>query len=104
MQFLCNCLQPIITGIEEELNRKIFRADENVCVDLDEDYILRTDKNSTASYYSTLVAGGIISVNEARKALNYPAVEGGDKLVVAYTDVAKGTVNGGAAGADDGEE
>ena len=68
---------PYITIIENEFNRKLV-YERNVYIDLDERELLRTDMKSSAEYYSKLVAGGIITVNEARENLGFSKMEGGD--------------------------
>lgn len=93
IQFLTQCVQPIITILEEELNRKLIATSEqDIFIDFDENELLRTNKMSTANYLSTLVTKGIISVNEAREMLGMNKVEGGDKLTVAYSDVAQNEI------------
>ena len=38
------------------------------------------------------MSGGILSINEARKELGYPAIEGCDTPIIPYTDVAQNQV------------
>lgn len=80
-EFLLHTLQPYICMIEEEFSRKLGQN-----IDLDETYILQTDKEKLASYYSTLVKTGILSINEVRKEMGYDDVEGGDQHIIPYTD------------------
>ena len=79
--------------IEEELNRKLVSG-ENLEINLDETAILRTDKSQQASYYSTLLSMGVLSINEVRKELGLNEVEGGDNHNLAYNDVSKSNIAG----------
>lgn len=87
LQFLTQTLLPYIFILETEFNKKMIPAGADYRIDLDETALLRTDAKSTAEYYSKLCNDGIISINEAREALGYETVEGGDKIVKAYTKV-----------------
>ena len=87
-QFLLQTLQPYITMIEEEFTKKLFKENESdLEINLDETVILRTNKTAQASYYSTLLDKGILSINEVRKELGYSEIEGGDAHTIAYTDI-----------------
>ena len=92
LEFLSHTLLPYISLIESELNRKL--ADENVYIDLDETYLMTTDKQAQANYLHTLLSAGIISINEARKMINLGEIEGGDKHIIAYTDINQNTIEG----------
>lgn len=86
-EFLVHTLMPYITLIEQEMTRKLFPPSERLwSINLDELDILRTDKRSQADYYTKLQEKGVLSVNEVRKALGYPEIEGGDKHIIAYSD------------------
>lgn len=92
--FLLHTLQPYISLIEEEFTKKLLKPSEyNLMINLREDYLLKTDKKATAEYYSKLVNNGIITRNEARKELGYDEVEGGDKLVIPFTNIQDNTIN-----------
>lgn len=93
LQFLTQTLIPYITIIENEFNKKLI-SERNVYIDLDERELLRTDMNSSAEYYTKLVAGGIITVNEARENLGFNKVEGADELTIAYTDISQNSITG----------
>lgn len=75
-------LNPLISILEEELNRKCLKPSERsqFCIDLKEESLLVIDKTAEASYYNTLVSAGIMTVNEAREALGLPVMEGYDTL------------------------
>lgn len=97
LQFLTQTLQPVIRLVEQELNRKLLTDTEKslLVIDLDETYMLRSDKSSTSQYYSTLVTNGILTINEARTALGYGRIDGGhaDDLIIPFTDISQNTVN-----------
>lgn len=88
------CIQPILTLVEEEINRKMLSASERetIFIDFDENELLRTNKQSTASYLQTLTNAGIITRNEAREMLGLNAVDGADSLSVAYSDIKQNTI------------
>ena len=96
LEFVSHTLLPYISLIECEFNRKLLKQSERAVysIDLDENYLLRTDKTSTANYLSTLVAGGILSINEARNQLGFGEIEGGDSHIIAYTDINQNTIEG----------
>ena len=90
LQFLTQTLLPYISIIESEFNRKLV-GEENIFIDLDEREFLRTDSQSTANYYVTLVNAGILSRNEVREQLGYNKVEGADELAIPYTNTEQNT-------------
>ena len=67
-------------------------SEKDLYIDLDENFILKSDKTSQASYLSTLVSNGIMTPNEARQQLGFNAIEGGDKIMVAYSKVEDNTI------------
>lgn len=93
--FLSYTLQPWISMIEGEFNRKLLRPSEaSLEVVLETNEFLRVNKADLSNYYRTLVDGGIMSRNEARRQLGLNAVEGLDDLTVSYSDVAQNTLGG----------
>ena len=93
-EFLLHTLQPYINLVEEEFTYKLFKPSEKgLSINLDETAILRTDKTALANYYKTLLDTGILCINEVRKELGYNEIEGGDKHLIAYTDVNQNTIN-----------
>lgn len=93
-QFLLHTLQPYIVMIENEFNRKLLKPSEyNLSINLDETALLKTDKTAQATYYGTLIDKGILCINEVRKELGYSAIEGGDKHIIPFTDIAQNTIN-----------
>lgn len=91
--FLIHTLQPYISMIEAELNRKLLGQNEqNFEVILETNDLLRIDKASQANYYKTMVDTGILSRNEVRKEIGYGDFEGGDDHTIAYSDAAQNTL------------
>ena len=88
------CIQPILTLIEEEMNRKLISPTErdSIYIDFDETELLRTNKQSTATYLQLLVNSGIMTRNEARVQLGLNPVDGADKLSVSYSDIQQNTI------------
>lgn len=95
-QFVVNCLAPYVINLEQELNKKlILPSDQDkFYIDICEEDIIKLNKQSQVSYLTSLVEKGILSRNEARAQLGYAPVEGGDKLIIAYTDINQNTING----------
>ena len=96
LALVLQCLQPYVDMAEQELNRKILTFDDKKVYYLDivEEDIIRGDKTSQVNFLNTLVNSGIISRNEAREALGYAPVDGGDELIVAYTDINQNKITG----------
>lgn len=93
-QFLLHTLQPYITMIECELNRKLLKPSESdLEIDVDETTLLKSDKTALANYYNTLLTNGTLCINEVRKELGYGEIEGGDKHIIAYTKIEDNTIN-----------
>lgn len=94
-QFLTFTLQPIITLIEEEFTRKLFAPSEkNFRIDLDENSMLRMSKSQQASYYSTLLQNGCLSINECRSELGYESLgRDFDLHIIPFTDISMNKIN-----------
>lgn len=92
--FLVHTLQPYITMIENEFDRKLLKQSEtNLSITLETNEILRTDKAAQSNYYSTLINCGVLSINEVRKEIGYNGIgEDGDKHIVAYSDISQNTI------------
>lgn len=82
-QFLTDCIQPWLTRIENEYERKLFRPSErdNLDVVFDVNVILRTSLQNQADTFTKLFNIGVMTQNEIRKNLNMGPVEGGDKAM-----------------------
>ena len=84
---------PYVAMVEAEFSRKLLKGSEaEFHIDLDETYLLKADKAATANYYSAMVNNGILTRNEARRELGYSDVEGGDKLIMAFTKIDDNTI------------
>jgi len=92
LEFLTHTLLPYIAMMENEMNRKLI-TDKRYFVDLDENYLMTSDKSATANYLTALTSKGIMTVNEARFQLGLSKIEGGDKLLVLYTDAEQNNIN-----------
>lgn len=75
-------LMPFIQIIEDEFNRKCLLPSERRIyhIDFKEEDLRMPDETSQAQSLNSLVAGGIMTPNEARKILGLPEVDGGDDL------------------------
>lgn len=91
LEFLTHTLLPYISMMESELNRKL--GSDNLYIDLDEKYIMTTDKQAEANYITTLINSGVICINEGRKMIGLGPIEGGDKHIIAYTKIDDNTIN-----------
>ena len=93
--FVIHTLQPWVEAIEEEFSRKMLKPSEQSKLEivLDENYLLRMDKKTEAQYYSTLVNNGLMTRNEARGQLGLQPVDGGDQMVIPFTDIQQNTIN-----------
>lgn len=99
--FLLHTLSAYIVLVEEEFTAKLFKPSEvGYKIDLDESYILRTDKTSLANYLKTLLDTGVLCVNEARQTLGLNPIEGGDKHLIAYTKIQDNVINDDNKGED----
>lgn len=95
LAFLSHCIYPLVSLVENEFNRKLLKPSEKgvYYIDFDENHIMFADKTSTANYYSTLVKNGIMTINEARHNLGYSPMDGGDDLIIPFTDINANKVN-----------
>ena len=91
-ELLQRTLMPYIVMIENELTRKLVPNERNIKIVIDTVQYLRPNKQAQSNYYTSLVSGGILSINEARKELGYPSIEGCDTPIIPYTDVAQNQV------------
>ena len=91
LEFVQHTLYPFIVMFEEELNRKICHR-SNVRIDFDESFLIKSDKAVQANYLNTLVSGGIMSINEARASLGLNPIEGGDKVIIPFTDISQNII------------
>lgn len=94
--FIAHTLLPLISMIQDEMNRKLIKPSEraSLTIDLDEDHIYLSDKTSTANYLSTLTNAGIMTINEARHIINLQPVDGGDECRIPYSDANQNLISG----------
>ena len=92
--FLVHTLQPYITMIENEFNRKLLSpTEDNLSIVLETNEILRIDKAAQSNYYSTLIGSGVLSINEVRKELGYNGIgDDGDRHIIPFTDIDQNTI------------
>ena len=94
--FLTTTIQNYISMIEHEFSRKMFspQSQGKYKIDVNEDSMLRMSKSQQASYYSTLLQNGCLSINEVRSALSYESIgQEGDKHIIPFTDINMNTIN-----------
>lgn len=93
IEFVTHTLMPYIAMIEHEFNRKLIKPSEKgYTIDLDETYLIKGDKNSTAQYLEKLVSSGIITRNEARHQLGLNDIDGLDDIIIPYTNINNNTI------------
>ena len=94
IEFVTHTLMPYIALFEDEFNRKLVKpSEENIKIDFDETYLIKGDKNTTATYLKTLTGAGIISINEARKQLGLTPVDGGNECIIPFTAISDNKIN-----------
>lgn len=100
LSFLSDTIQPYTTMIEEEFNRKLFKPSEigRLGVMFDFTQALQANKTAQAEYYRTLLANGIMTVNEIRGELGLEKIAdpSGDAH---FLQIAMGTIENIASGA-----
>lgn len=81
--FIRYTLGPIITAIEQELNRKLFGIARYAC-DFDEEALDRGDMKSLGEWFRQAIGGsqgpGFMTINEVRSRVKLPPIEGGEEL------------------------
>ena len=84
LSFLTDTLSPLLEKLELEFERKLYKPSEKETIDVrfDTSRLLRADKQSLATYYSTLFNIGVVSCNEIRREIDLPYIEGGDSHFV----------------------
>lgn len=93
-EFVVHTLAPYVIMLEQELNRKlIFESDRKfMYIDIDEEAIVKMDKQSLVNTVTALVDKGVMTRNEARLKLGLPESDDelADKLVITYTSTESG--------------
>ena len=94
--FVLNALMPYVILLEQELTMKLLsnKQKQTLYIDIKEEDIVKSDKQSQATILTSLVSKGIISVNEARKELGFGPKEGADDLIIPFTDISQNTIGG----------
>ena len=98
-EFLTRTLQPYITLIEEELSTKLHEK-----INLNEGEMLRLSTAEKAQYINTLLSNGVLSINEAREELGLTRIDGGDRHIIAYSNIEDNTINNGQTTDGNNEE
>ena len=80
LEFLSTTIQPILNKMERELNYKLISENQQYThhIKFDTSDFIKTDRKTTAEYYSKLFNAGILTPNEIRNELGYKDIEGGD--------------------------
>lgn len=79
LSFLQVTLRPYLTELEDVINHSLAGNRPNIFARHDTTDFLRTDSVSRASYYSTMIQAGVMTINEAREREDLPPVPGGDE-------------------------
>jgi len=82
IQLLADTIEPLGTHIEQAFNRVLDPAETALYCKYDYKAMLRSDVKNTVDYLAKEVASGLLTVNEARDALDMDAVEAGDQIFV----------------------
>ena len=69
LDFLIHTLRPYLVNLEQELERKLFRENEqsSYYIKFDTNGLLRGDSAARAQYYKDMSAIGVLSINEIRR-------------------------------------
>ena len=78
MSYLEDTVKPYATMISNEINLKLFKPSEvgKIGIRFDFTDALQTNRQALAEYYRTLLTNGILSINDIRKQLGFPQLEG----------------------------
>lgn len=79
LQYYSQCLQIYIEALELLLDEGA-EAEEGIGYEVDIESLLRMDGTAMAEYLTKLREGSILTINEARKKIGLPKVEGGDTV------------------------
>jgi HK97 family phage portal protein len=82
LQFLTNCLRPLLENIEQEIIRCLLDRDDRYFAEFAVEGLLRADSQGRANYYNICLQNGWMSRNEVRKLENLPPIPGGDVYTV----------------------
>lgn len=83
--FMRFTLDPELGRIEAEMTAKVCSEGSGMFVAFDRDHMLQADSKTSAEVAGTRINTGQITINEARRKMRLPPVEGGDVLMVNST-------------------
>lgn len=85
LQFAKHCLRPWLVRREQEIERKLFRRSERGRFEVRHqlDGLLRADLKTRYEAHNTGILSAFLTINEARSHENLPAVDGGDRIILA---------------------
>lgn len=78
LQFLADTIEPLGTHIEQSFNRLLDPTETALYCKYDYKAILKSDIKTTVEYLAKEVGAGLLTINEARDALDLSAVDAGD--------------------------
>lgn len=89
LAFLIYKLRPYLNRIRAAVRQQLLLPAERTeyFADFNSESLLQTDSAARASYYSIMVGAGLMTLNEARRKMNLPALPGGDELRVQMQDI-----------------
>jgi HK97 family phage portal protein len=79
LSFLQLTLRPYMEELEAALRSTLAPNRPTLDIRHNTSDLLRTDSQSRASYYSTMIQAGVMTINEARSREGLPPVDGGDE-------------------------
>lgn len=87
IDFVQNTCGPYVISLEQELNRKLLSISERkkFYISLNQDILIKSDRQTYANYISTFLDKGILSKNEAREMIGMPRIENGDSFILPYS-------------------
>lgn len=87
IDFVQNTCGPYVISLEQELNRKLLNISERkkYYISLNQDVLIKSDRQTYANYISTFLDKGILSKNEAREMIGMPRIENGDEFIIPYS-------------------
>ena len=107
MSFYSGTIAPIVKQYADELTVKLLtgrQISKGYCFDTANDVFDMLDAQTKATVLCAYKGAGILSANEARASLQYPAKEGGDELLTVGTGGTLGDNAGRNGGGDTSEE
>lgn len=81
LAFIRDCLMPYLRRIEQALDADPDLVPARLVPEFHVDSLMRAEAGSRATFYSQMIASGVMTVDEARKAENLPPVENTDDVV-----------------------